>query len=160
MNKLISLLIVCGLFAAAPALADTPNDVVKEVGPGWVNFVVTGTTSLPAADIDTVEFKLSEDVWGIVDDADGDDLKIGARCLIGNGATASADSLNVGVDVGLSESGPWVQVVAVGNDGWALNGAEVKSAALSTFGPYVRLRIKNVNAAAKSPVFKIAFATD
>lgn len=156
MRRILALVIVA-LLCATVANAANEAAVVSKAGKFLV-LTCTSPDTLAANTADNFTFLLQDVPVIHRYDDDGAATKWVLPVLISNTSSAVADSVNIYVQTSIDNTN-WLSVIAVGNDNFALNGAEEKQSNISdtkVLGPYVRIGVKAVGSATTARAVKIA----
>ncbi len=145
------LLAVSALLCASVAFAGTGQSVRVDKSDGLGQVYILGTASLASAGIDTVSFALKDAAWLQYNNDDAS-FDVALTGVLMNGSATAGDSVQVALDTGPTTSGPWTEVYTLANTATNLAASGQKEIDLTTLAKAVRLRIKNVNASAKTPV--------
>jgi hypothetical protein len=106
---------------------------------------IDGSASLADDGIDTTEVMLPCNIFFSIDPAGAASL-LGTEAFLGNLEAVAADSLAIGIDVGVP--GVWYEDFSVANDGSNLDKLEAKPIIINQAGPWLRFRVQNVSGAA------------
>lgn len=159
MRKVLILTVVA-LLCASPALAANESPVVKKVGK-YVILTCTSPDTLAAGTADNFDMQWNYFPWVKSYDNDGAAAAWITPVLLNNLSATAGDSVNVYIHTSTDNTN-WLPVVAVGNDGFALNGAEEKQSNIvsKVLGPYVRIGVKAVGSATTARSVKIAIPVE
>lgn len=152
MNKLISVLVVCGLLFAVPAFA-TQNDSSQNRD-GNFGVVTIQLPSMATNAIDTTIVSISDAEWVFADSVTaggaaviGYELQIlsAFEGAVGTGGSGTVDSCQVAFDYS-NDRVNWTEGVAL-TANLLTNAAPVSADILTVPAPYLRVRCKNTGAA-------------